>query len=145
MNEDSKELADAGSFGLKADFHAHPAIPSKELVALMEALIRDVGTKVTEQRGMLLGHIKAFLTTEQGTLKVNLIDMDIGPETVDRLASAAVDKGEIKFMAALVGLDDHDVEEIMEDSIQVLEERLDLDIEEHEHDHDHDHDHEDHN
>lgn len=137
MSEDSKELADAGSFGLRADFHAHPAIPSKELVTLMETLLRDVGTKVMEERGMMLGHIKAFVTTEQGTLKVNLIDMDIGPETVDRLTSPTVHKGEIKFMAALIGLDDHDVEDIMEDSIEMLEERLELEIEEHEHEHDH--------
>lgn len=137
MSEDSKELADAGSFGLRADFHAHPAIPSKELVTLMETLLRDVGTKVMEERGMMLGHIKAFVTTEQGTLKVNLIDMDIGPETVDRLTSPTVHRGEIKFMAALIGLDDHDVEDIMEDSIEMLEERLELEIEEHEHEHDH--------
>jgi pheromone shutdown protein TraB len=141
MSENSKELADAGSFGLKAVFHAHPAIPSKELVSLMETLLRTVGTKVVEERGMMLGHIKAFVTTERGTLKVNLIDMDIGIETVDRLTSPTVDRGEIKFMAALVGLDDHDVEDIMEDSLEILEDRLELEMAEHEHDH---HDHEDH-
>lgn len=139
MSEDSKELADAGSFGLKADFHAHPAIPSKELVALMEKLLKDVGTKVMEEKGMMIGHIKTFVTTPQGTLKVNLIDMDIGPETVDRLSAPTVEKGEIKFMAALVGLDDHEVEEIMEYSLEVLEDRLELEIEEHEHDHEHHH------
>ncbi len=139
--EDSKELADAGTFGLKADFHAHPAIPSKELVTLMESMLRDVGEKVTKEHGMMLGHIKAFVTTAQGTLKVNLIDMDLGPETVDRLSAPMVEKGEIKFMAALVGLDDHDVEEIMERSLEMLEERLELELEEHEHDHEHKHSH----
>lgn len=42
-------------------------------------------------------------------------------------------------MAALVGLDDHEVEEIMEDSLGILEDRLELEIEEHEHDHEHHH------
>jgi hypothetical protein len=138
-DEDSKELADAGTFGLKAEFHAHPAIASKDLIALMEKLLVDVGTKVVEERGMMLGHIKAFVSTGRGTLKINLIDMDIGPETLDRLSSPTVEKGEIKFMAALVGLDDHEVEEIMEDSLDVLEDRLELEIEEHEHDHEHHH------
>lgn len=137
MSEDSKELADAGSFGMKADFHAHPAIASKELVALMEALLKDVGAKVTEEKGMLIGHIKAFVTTPQGTLKVNLIDMDLGTETVDRLSAPMVEKGEIKFMAALIGLNDHEVEELMEHSLEMLEERLELEIEEHEHEHHH--------
>ncbi|MDW5562158.1 MAG: hypothetical protein SA339_02945 [Methanomassiliicoccus sp.] len=139
--ENSKELADAGSFGLKAGFHAHPAISSKEFVALMERLLKDVGTRVTEEKGLMMGHIKTFVSTGQGTLKVNLIDMDIGPETVDRLSGPTVDKGEIKFMAALVGLDDHEVEEIMEDCLEILEDRLELEIEEHEHDHEHEHHH----
>jgi hypothetical protein len=138
-DENSKELADAGTFGLKADFHAHPAIASKDLVALMEKLLKDVGTKVVEEKGMMLGHIKAFVTADRGTLKVNLIDMDLGPETLDRLSSPTVEKGELKFMAALVGLEDHEVEEIMEDSLDILEDRLELEIEEHEHDHEHHH------
>lgn len=136
-DESSKELADAGTFGLKADFHAHPAIASKDLVALMERLLKDVGTRVVEEKGMLLGHIKAFVTTDRGTLKINLIDMDLGPETLDRLSSPTVERGEIKFMAALVGLEDHEVEDIMEDSLDILENRMELEIEVHEHEHDH--------
>ncbi len=136
-DENSKELADAGTFGLKADFHAHPAIASKDLVALMERLLKDVGTRVVEEKGMLLGHIKAFVTTDRGTLKINLIDMDLGPETLDRLSSPTVERGEIKFMAALVGLEDHEVEDIMEDSLGILENRMELEIEVHEHEHDH--------
>ena len=137
MSEDSKELADAGSFGMKANFHAHPAIASKDLVALMEAALKEVGTKATEEKGMLIGHIKAFVTTPQGTLKVNLIDMDLGLETIDRLSAPTVEKGEIKFMAALVGLDDHKVEELMEHSLKMLKERLEIEIEEHKHEHHH--------
>lgn len=135
MSENSKEMADAGSFGLKAGFHARRPIPTGEFVSLIEGLLRGVGSKAVEARGFLLGHIKAFVTAEHGTLKVNLIDMDIGPETVDRLASPTVERGEIKFMAALIGLGDHDIGEIMEGSLEMLGERMELDIEEHGHDH----------
>jgi hypothetical protein len=69
---------------------------------------------------------------------VNLIDTDLGPETLNRLTSPEVKEGEIKFMAALVGLGDEDVEEIMEDSLEILDGRLELEMEEHDHD-DHDH------
>lgn len=137
MSENSKELADAGTFGLKADFHAHPAISPPELIGLMEGMLKSVGQKVMEAKGFLLGHIKAFVTTPRGTLKVNLIDIDLGPEVLDRLGPDSIDSGEIKFMAALVGLEDEDVEEIMEDSLEILDGRLELEMEEHNHDHDH--------
>jgi hypothetical protein len=136
MNEDSKELADAGTFGMKVDFHAHPSIGSEELAGLMEKLLMTVGERVVEEKGFLLGHVKAFVTTPQGTVKVNLIDTELGPETLNRLTSPEVRGGEIKFMAALVGLGDGDVEEIMEESLEVLDGRLELEIDKHDHDHD---------
>lgn len=137
MSEDSKELADAGSFGMKVDFHAVDAIPTEKFVSMMEDVLTEVGKKVMEQHGSLLGHIKAFVTTPGGTLKVNLIDMELGPESLNRISSQSIAEGEIKFMAALVGLSDHDVEEIMEESLEALEGPLELEIEEHEHEHEH--------
>jgi hypothetical protein len=140
VSEDSKELADAGSFGMKADFHAHPSIRSEELARLMERLLKAVGDQVVQEKGFLLGHVKAFVTTPHGTLKVNLIDTDLGPEILNRLTSPEVEEGEIKFMAALVGLEDEVIEEIMEASLEILDGRLELEMEEHNHDHDnHDH------
>jgi hypothetical protein len=137
VSEDSKELADAGSFGLKFDFHSHDGVPTEKFVKLVEELLNEVGKKVMAEHGSLLGHIKAFITTPHGTLKVNLIDVQLGPESLNRISSPIVKKGEMKFMAALVGLSDHDVEEMMEDSLDVLKGSLHFEIEEHEHDHEH--------
>ncbi len=142
MSEDSKKLSNSGSFGLKAHFHAHPAMPIDEFVTIMEGLLKEVGDRVVEEHGSLLGHIKAFVTTPQGTLKVNLIDTDLGPETLNRL-TAPVHEGEIKFMAALMNVSDHDIEEIMEESLEDLEDLMDLEVEEHHHEHEH-HDHHEH-
>ena len=137
MSEDSKELADAGSFGMKVDFHSHEGIPTERFVAMIEDVLTDVGKKVMEEHGILFGHIKAFITTPSGTLKVNLIDLELGAESLNRITSPTVTEGEMKFMAALVGLSDHDVEEMMEESLEALEGPLEVEIEEHEHDHDH--------
>jgi len=139
MSENSKELADAGSFGLKFDFHAREGIPTPRFATMIEDVLTEVGKNVVAKHGSLLGHIKAFVTTPHGTLKVNLIDLELGPETLNRISSPEVEEGEVKFMAALVGLSDRDVEEIMEDGLEALEGPLDLDIEEHEHEHDHQH------
>lgn len=139
MSEDSKEAADAGSFGMKVHFHSHDGMETGKFVSLVEDALTDVGKKVMEEHGSLIGHIKAFVTTDHGTLKVNLIDLELGPESLNRIQSPTVREGEMNFMAALVGLSDHRVEEIMEGSLEVLEGPLELDIEEHEHEHEHEH------
>lgn len=142
MSENSKEMADAGSFGMEVHFHAHPSMPTEKFVSLVESTLMEVGRKATGKRHALIGHIKAFVTTENGTLKVNLIDMGLGAETVNRISSPTVHEGDMKFMAALVGISDHDLEEIMEDSLDDMGAALELEIAEHEHDHGHKHEHE---
>jgi hypothetical protein len=137
MSEDSKELADAGSFGMKVDFHSHEDIPTERFVAMIEDVLTEVGKRVMKEHGSLLGHIKAFITTPHGTLKVNLIDLELGPDSLNRISSNSVNEGEIKFMAALIGLSDHEVEDIMEESLEALNGPLDLEIEEHVHEHEH--------
>ena len=137
MNGGSKELADAGSFGLMFDFHAPTAVPADKFILVLEDMLEEVGERVMEQRGSLLGHIKAFVTTPHGTLKVNLIDLELGPDTLNRLSSPSVSEGHVKIMAALVGLTDHEVEEMMEESLEPLHELLEFEVEEHEHEHEH--------
>ena len=144
MNEDSKEMANTGAYGLKLSFHAHPAIPTEEFVSIMEGLLRSIGEKVTQKGYVLIGHAKAFITTKNGTLKVNLIDTDLGPESLDRLNSPAVEEGEMKFMCVLMKLTDHEVEEIMEEGLQELEDRMEITVEKHVHE-GHEHKNENHN
>lgn len=144
MNEDSKEMANTGAHGMKLTFHANPAIPTEEFVSIMEGLLYSVGEKVTGKGIILIGHAKAFITTPDGTLKVNLIDTDLGPESMNRLSSPKVKQGEMKFMCVLMKLSDHEVKEIMEDSLRELEDRMEISVEKHEHA-GHDHEHEEHN
>jgi len=51
-----------------------------------------------------------------------------------------VEEGEMKYMCVLMGLSDHEVEEIMEESLESLKDRMELRIEEHEH-HEHENEH----
>ncbi len=139
MSEDTKKMADTGAHGMKLTFHAHPPIPSDEFVSLMEGLLVSVGDKVNEMGKVLIGHAKTFITTPFGTLKVNLIDTDLGAETLNRLSSPTVEEGEMKFMCVLMGLSDHEVEEIMEESLEGLNDRMEIEVEEHEHQHEHEH------
>ncbi len=147
MSEDSKKMANTGAHGMKLTFHAHPSIPSDEFVSLIEDLLNSVGDKVNEMGKVLIGHAKTFITTPHGTLKVNLIDTDLGAETLNRLSSPEVEEGEMKYMCVLMGLSDHEVEEIMEESLESLKDRMELRIEEHQHDeheNEHQHQHDEH-
>jgi hypothetical protein len=76
-------------------------------------------------------------------LKVNLIDTDLGPESLSRLTSDEVEEGEMKFMCVLMGLSDHEVGEIMVESLAELNGRMEIHVEQHEHG-DHNHKHDDH-
>lgn len=145
MSEDSKEMANTGAHGMKLSFQAHPAIPTEEFVSIMEGLLRSIGEKVNGKGLILIGHAKAFITTPHGTLKVNLIDTDLGPESLNRLSSPDVKEGEMKFMCVLMKLSDHEVADIMEESLEDLKDRMEIKVEEHEHkDHDHEHNDQDH-
>ena len=64
--------------------------------------------------------------------------LDVG----DEIKSKHVTGGTIKVMAAVVGVDDHHVEEIIENRIEDLRKVMDIDVVEHEDHDDHDHCHE---
>jgi hypothetical protein len=133
MTEDTKELAAAGSFGLLVHFSSPEGISRARFIQLTKDLLIDVGRAVVRERGFLIGHIKAFATTPQGTVQLNLIDPALGVDITDRLGDEGVRSGELKFMAAVVGLTDARLEEIMEESLERLRDLLQIDVEEHEH------------
>ncbi len=134
MSEDTKEEAHAGSFGLKLRFTSS-GIERAELADLIVEAVRSTGVSIGNKRKFLIGHVKAFTSVPGGSLQVNLVDLDLGPEKDDRLPEGAITNGEVRFMAAVVGLSDHELEEILEGALEPLEERLELDIKEHKHEH----------
>ncbi len=141
MEEDSKELANAGSFGASLHFHSHHPMPTDDFVSIMSEMLRDIGKSTTKPGSPIMGHIKAFITTPQGFLKLNLIDMDLGVEQTTTIKGASVKEGEIKVMAALMGVPDHQVQKAIGESIKPLAKHFELELEEHEDHHEHDHGH----
>jgi hypothetical protein len=133
MMEDSKEEADAGSFGALIHFSPNGDLTTHQFVNIMEDALTQMAQKVMKKKGHLIGHIKAFVTLPNGTLKLNIIDLELGVETTNRINGDAVEEGEIKVMAAIVGLPDEDVEEIIEESLRPLSQFMEMEIEEHKH------------
>ena len=101
----------------------------------MTGVIHSVGEGIVGRGRTLIGHVKAFVSVPGGSLQINMVDLDLGPEEDDRLPEGTIVKGEIRFMAAVVGLTDKELEQIVESSLEPLDSRLDMDILEHKHEH----------
>ncbi len=127
MNENTKDEAHAGSFGLRVLFTT-PGIEREELTPLLTEAVRSVGEGIVGQGRTLIGHVKAFASVPGGSLRINMVDLDLGPEKEDRLPEGAIVEGEMRLMAAAVGLTDEELERIVKGSLEPLGLRLELGI-----------------
>jgi hypothetical protein len=135
MSEDSKELADAGSFGMEIHFHANHC-KHENLVKNLAGMITNIALDL-ERRGGMIGHVKLIAKTEGGFVKMSVVDTRLGVETVDELKVEKNEKGTIKLMAVVIGLDDETVEETVEGSLPHLGGCMDYHVRGHDCDHDH--------
>ncbi|WP_048133852.1 hypothetical protein [Candidatus Methanomassiliicoccus intestinalis] len=133
MMENSKEAADAGSFGTEAHFHG--SVSKKELVEAARAAVISTADEIVRKRGILLGHVKLFISAN-GTLKLNMVDPTMGIDMDDKLNDPVVD-GEIKYMAAAMGVSDDELENIMMNSLKIIDKAVKLNFKKHEHNHAH--------
>ena len=126
MEEDSKELAHAGSYGVKVRFRARGRLDGKGLAsALHKSLV--LGAEGLAKEGMLLGHVKAIALTEKGYVKVNIVDLRLGADVEDAIGAQAVDGGTINLMAAVAGRSDEEVRKGMERAVGALARKLWID------------------
>lgn len=132
MTENSKEAADAGSFGTEAHFHGN--VSKKELVEAARATVISTADEIIKKRGILLGHVKLFISSN-GTLKLNMVDPVMGIDMEDKL-NDPVANGDIKYMAAAMGVSDEELENIMMNSLKSIDQAVKLNFKKHEHEHD---------
>jgi hypothetical protein len=136
LNEDSKGLAEAGTFGVEIAFKADMA--KDKFIQELGRLLMSIAKDVESRKGGLVGHVKAFARVDDGFVRLNIVDSELGLDVGDEIKSKHVTGGTIKVMAAVVGVDDHHVEEIIENRIEDLRKVMDIEVAEHE-DHDHCH------
>jgi hypothetical protein len=138
-DDDSKSLAEAGTFGTEMTFTTNNMTKDKFVKELSHFLM-SVAKDVESRKGGLIGHVKAFARVDDGFVRFNIVDSELGIDIGDEIKSKHITGGTIKVMAAVVGVDDHHVEEIIEKRIEDLRKVMDIEVAEHE---DHDHCHED--
>ena len=140
-DEDSKSLAEAGTFGVEITFRAKKMDKDRFIDELGKFLM-SIAKDVESRKGGLVGHVKAFARVDDGFVRLNIVDSELGLDVGDEIRSKQVTGGTIKVMAAVVGVDDHRVEEIIENRIEDLRKVMDIEVVEHEEHDDHDHCHE---
>ncbi len=119
MEEDSKELANAGSYGVKLHFRARGKLDGKELASILHKSL-TLGAEGLVKNGVLLGHVKAIALTEKGFVKVNIVDLSLGADVEDSIGKEPVDHGTVNLMAAVAGRSDADVRRSIDKTVSVL-------------------------
>lgn len=117
--EDSKELANAGSFGIRLDFEAKKPMAAAEISEVVGGALLKIGKELSTGGG-LIGHVKAFVKAPEGFVKVNLVDLEIGYDFEDSLAGKKVAKGTMNVMAAVVGSSDEEVRDAVEMGVAAM-------------------------
>ncbi|QLH74501.1 MAG: hypothetical protein HPY73_02900 [Methanomassiliicoccales archaeon] len=118
MTEDSKKLAGAGSTGV--ELHLEKArVPSEIFKEALDRFIMS-WAKDLEGRGALIGHVKMIAEVDLGYYKLSVVDVGLGVEKDDGLEDGNVTKGRVRIMAAVLNLDDEEVERSLEKALEGL-------------------------
>jgi len=135
MSEDSKELAGAGSHG--TELHLEKArIPADVFKAALDRAI-IAWAKDMESKGALIGHVKLIAEVGGGYYKLSVVDTELGVERNDGLSIGVVTGGKIKLMAAVLNLEDEDVEASLDKVLEDLSKEVHFHEAGHHCDHDH--------
>jgi len=121
--EDSKALANAGSHGIRVHFECSAPMSAEEFGRYVGTGMLEMAGDLTRQ-GAMIGHIKAFVRGQEGTVRLNLVDPDLGVDRVDTYGSRKVTTGSMSLMTVVVGADDCQVKEAVERYLRSLEGRL---------------------
>ncbi|MCG7840677.1 MAG: hypothetical protein MIO87_02075 [Methanomassiliicoccales archaeon] len=106
-DEDSKEMAAAGSHGVEYDVRFNRPLNERELIDTLRSWMKTISSELTSERG-IIGHIKAFFRCQGGWVRLNLVDLRLDLD-VDSSIEGDVRSGRMKIMAALVGMKDGDI------------------------------------
>jgi len=131
-DEDIKEMAEAGSFGLKIEFEPRRDLRAQELTMLIGDYVIEVVDRIASHRPFI-GHAKAFVKTPIGHIQLNLVDSELGIEIVQTIGSGPITSGTANFMAVAVGVEDEEIEKAMRQALEPVALKLKITIQEHDH------------
>ncbi len=123
MEQDSKALANAGSHGVRVHFECVAPMTADDFGKYLGTGMLEMAGDLVSQ-GAMIGHIKAFARGPEGTVKLNLVDPELGVDRSDTYGTKKVTAGEMNLMAVVVGADDCQVKDAVERFLRGLEGQL---------------------
>ena len=75
-DDDSKSLAEAGTFGVEIAFKAN-SMKKDTFVNELSQFLMSIAKDVEARKGGLIGHVKAFARVDDGFIRLNIVDSEL--------------------------------------------------------------------
>jgi hypothetical protein len=131
--EDSRVMSGVGSYSLEIDLKLRSPLNPEDFSSLMGRLMVNIAEKISEREETIIGHIKMFVKTPNGTVRANIIDLDLGVDLFNDLGNKEVLNATVYLMAAGYGLSDKEVKDIVLSSLRILDSQMEWHVEKHHH------------
>jgi hypothetical protein len=131
--EDSRVMSGVGSYSIEVDLNPRPPMSPEDFSSLIGRLMVNIAEKISEGEETIIGHIKMFVKTPNGTVRANIIDLDLGVDMFNDLGRKEVLDATMYLMAAGYGLNDSEVKEIVLSSLGIFDPYMEWHVEKHHH------------
>jgi hypothetical protein len=118
-----------GKFAARLKIRKAKGITPTIAKEFMDALLVDVTNECFADGADLIGHVKAFMHSETGTLMASLVDMKVGVQLTSGLEAGPFKDAEITLHVIVHGIWDDKVKEASRRGIQRAIKKFDLDLE----------------
>ena len=138
MNDDDEDALhlelhraadELGKFAARLKVHKSKGMSPTTAKEFMDSLLVNVTRECFADGADLIGHVKAFMHTETGTLMASLVDMKIGVQLTSGLEDRAFREAEVTLHVIVHGIWDDKVKEASRRGIQMTIKKFNLDLE----------------
>lgn len=118
-----------GKFAARLKVHDAKGITPARAKEFMDTLLVTVTNECFRDGADLIGHVKAFMNTETGTLMASLVDLKVGVQLTSGLEERSFREAEITLHVIVHGIWDDKVKEASRRGIQKAIKKFNLDLE----------------
>jgi hypothetical protein len=118
-----------GKFAARLKIRKPKGMSPSTAKEFMDALLVSVTKECFADGADLIGHVKAFMHTETGTLMASLVDLDVGVQLTSGLEEKTFKEAEVTLHVIVHGIWDDKVKEASRRGIQKTIKKFNLDLE----------------
>ncbi len=118
-----------GKFAARLRIHDAKGISPDMAKKFMESLLVAVTKECFADGADLIGHVKAFMHTDTGTLMASLVDLKVGVQLTSGLEERSFNEAEVTLHVIVHGIWDDKVKEASRRGIRKAIKKFNLDLE----------------